>query len=161
MKEQGKRGCGPAFSVVRTLPPVTFNHDPAAMATHPVMTNPDCVHVRWAHPTAWYPDIAAIIPAVIAADPYEAGLRRRTGTFNEGSRRRDPNKDLRERRRRKQSESEKQRECNFLHYERVLQRVNVFEKPGWVLVSLQNSTRGGEISCAARDQSQCRRIGNI
>lgn len=95
------------------------------MAMDPVMRDPDGARMRRPAPIAMNPDVALAVPAVIAVNPYIAGMRARTVLFHNGSRRTDTNHhaDLREGSRRGKGKREKTSQNSFLHSFPNLQRI--------------------------------------
>jgi len=84
---------------------VAFDHDPAIVAVNPMVGDPMRTGMGWAIPTAWNPDVAATVPALISVNPHKAALRRRRTTLDDGGRRADANHNLRKGRCRRQTES--------------------------------------------------------
>ena len=75
---------------------MTFNQDPASVAMNPAMRDPTATRMWWAVPAAGNPDIAAIVPAMIAVNPNESALGRWRAALNNWGRWANANHDLRE-----------------------------------------------------------------
>src|SRR5271163_67680 len=92
------------------LPPVSFHQHPAAMAMDPAMRDPTGAGMRRMVPAAGSPHVVGPVPAVVAADPYKPGLRRRTWMLDHGHRRSNLNVYLRKRGRGQQRDSKQHRQ---------------------------------------------------